>query len=688
MSAKQQRSRNGCLTCRSRHLKCDEMIPECLNCKRSNKTCERGIRIKMIQTTRFDVKKNDFNYRPRGQYQFLDQSLAVASDYIGGDVGYKPYIKLHTPEDLRESLDQYNLSTDAPPAKKAKIYETATTVNMSLVNQIESALKDRDEKSYISALVDKEESSSAMGGSSTSLDSPLNLTSRDSPLYNSSSTQSEGKSPQLTPSKNRAEALLLANFVHHCTWILDFVCNGNVVPHYVRLWEDEIMPNMVVRDEDLLRCIFRCSLSFPPQKWHGLIPVPRQIKTALPLHMRVEPSKEKLDFYAKQTDAYQSRLFEEIRQDPFFQDPQNALPDEISRIKTKLEKYMISATLVCLSIYFEDLTRQNMVSAGYLQAQMKSVSSLILESKILGSAIFADSRIFESCFTMLFTIDLWGAIMHKQPSVLDPFEVGYLLPLLAESDTNSDLAPNKSSDTFEQARIEELTNAATESDTIQLSRILIIMSKIYRCGQSDLQNMDEKWIQLIEEINTFEKELPFVYAPSGLSKVTADDGLGTAMTEKESGTPESRASEVFKAPFMKIQFSSTAGLVVHLLHHAAYLMSEKVKLPTWPSFFPDNDNEDWNFRLINWYNLNTTFKHSEDSPTEREHMAIRVISMLLSVEIKSNRLHMNGSQTGKGQIIYPHFKWLYDLSLTFLSQKSLNALDDMLNDLRGQSQTT
>lgn len=45
---KPKRVRTGCLTCRNRHLKCDEAMPICVNCQKSNRKCERGIRLNFI----------------------------------------------------------------------------------------------------------------------------------------------------------------------------------------------------------------------------------------------------------------------------------------------------------------------------------------------------------------------------------------------------------------------------------------------------------------------------------------------------------------------------------------------------------------------------------------------------------------------------------------------------------------
>jgi hypothetical protein len=47
---KPKRVRTGCLTCRERHLKCDEGLPHCQNCRKSSRTCKRGVRLNFIDT--------------------------------------------------------------------------------------------------------------------------------------------------------------------------------------------------------------------------------------------------------------------------------------------------------------------------------------------------------------------------------------------------------------------------------------------------------------------------------------------------------------------------------------------------------------------------------------------------------------------------------------------------------------
>ena len=48
---KPKRVRTGCLTCRERHLKCDEGLPNCQNCRKSSRVCKRGVRLNFIDTT-------------------------------------------------------------------------------------------------------------------------------------------------------------------------------------------------------------------------------------------------------------------------------------------------------------------------------------------------------------------------------------------------------------------------------------------------------------------------------------------------------------------------------------------------------------------------------------------------------------------------------------------------------------
>ncbi|KAL9109534.1 MAG: hypothetical protein Q9227_005869 [Pyrenula ochraceoflavens] len=88
-TTKPKRVRTGCLTCRQRHLKCDEEFPVCLNCRKSNRECERGIRLNYIDTQTIAPpyivpQSHDW------QVNFQDDSREIASEYKGGAAKYGP----------------------------------------------------------------------------------------------------------------------------------------------------------------------------------------------------------------------------------------------------------------------------------------------------------------------------------------------------------------------------------------------------------------------------------------------------------------------------------------------------------------------------------------------------------------------------------------------------------------------
>ncbi|KAF1985073.1 hypothetical protein K402DRAFT_117502 [Aulographum hederae CBS 113979] len=79
---KPKRVRTGCLTCRERHLKCDEGLPNCQNCRKSSRECKRGVRLNFIDT---QVKAPPV-VPPTLEWNvnFLDESRDIASEYKGG----------------------------------------------------------------------------------------------------------------------------------------------------------------------------------------------------------------------------------------------------------------------------------------------------------------------------------------------------------------------------------------------------------------------------------------------------------------------------------------------------------------------------------------------------------------------------------------------------------------------------
>ncbi|KAL6910276.1 hypothetical protein GGI43DRAFT_419726 [Trichoderma evansii] len=87
-SRKSKRVRTGCLTCRDRHLKCDESVPSCQNCQKGRRKCLRGIRLNFTNITIHDSS----NFIPvafqNNIVTIRDESRQIASEYQDGLVGY------------------------------------------------------------------------------------------------------------------------------------------------------------------------------------------------------------------------------------------------------------------------------------------------------------------------------------------------------------------------------------------------------------------------------------------------------------------------------------------------------------------------------------------------------------------------------------------------------------------------
>jgi hypothetical protein len=112
-ASKPKRVRTGCLTCRERHLKCDEGVPICQNCRKSNRTCKRGLRLNFIDTT---VKSppimapiHDWNV------SFLDESREIASEYKGGLSRYGVPEESHSTQPLDSGVG-FDFTGTIPPA--------------------------------------------------------------------------------------------------------------------------------------------------------------------------------------------------------------------------------------------------------------------------------------------------------------------------------------------------------------------------------------------------------------------------------------------------------------------------------------------------------------------------------------------------------------------------------------------
>lgn len=108
-----KRVRTGCLTCRERHLKCDEAMPHCQNCRKSNRTCKRGVRLNFIDT---QVQSPPI-IPPTHDWQvnFQDESREIASEYKGGLGRYAALDQEEVPEIKNEPNFDFSSSVVGAP---------------------------------------------------------------------------------------------------------------------------------------------------------------------------------------------------------------------------------------------------------------------------------------------------------------------------------------------------------------------------------------------------------------------------------------------------------------------------------------------------------------------------------------------------------------------------------------------
>ncbi|RPA85129.1 hypothetical protein BJ508DRAFT_13414 [Ascobolus immersus RN42] len=135
-----KRVRTGCLTCRERHLKCDEGKPICQNCRKSNRNCKRGFRLNFIDTKVLEEPVVWLVDTENWDVRFEDESREIASDYAGGAERYP----------IPES--NYTLDTTPPPAKRQQLshhgaahmlpvsYHNGSPLNSSPINGTRSTI--------------------------------------------------------------------------------------------------------------------------------------------------------------------------------------------------------------------------------------------------------------------------------------------------------------------------------------------------------------------------------------------------------------------------------------------------------------------------------------------------------------------------------------------------------------------
>ncbi|KAL4979526.1 hypothetical protein BDW66DRAFT_168608 [Aspergillus desertorum] len=109
---KRRRVRTGCFTCRDRHLKCDEALGQCQNCRKSGRLCRRGVRLNFVDTQ--VVAPPTCVTPPAGTgVTFRDDSRMIASEYVGGFERYPPPEQDALVDDIRQTSTPVQLASNA-----------------------------------------------------------------------------------------------------------------------------------------------------------------------------------------------------------------------------------------------------------------------------------------------------------------------------------------------------------------------------------------------------------------------------------------------------------------------------------------------------------------------------------------------------------------------------------------------
>ncbi|KAI2641242.1 hypothetical protein GGS21DRAFT_364309 [Xylaria nigripes] len=136
---KSKRVRTGCLTCRERHLKCDEEAPKCRNCRKSNRECKRGIKLNFIE---LDCREPPYiPHTDKWIVEFRDQSRWTASEYEGGLERYAKFdAQLPTPP--QETNVETSLQRDPQAVERTCLQATTEPRTSISTRQPRSAYYD------------------------------------------------------------------------------------------------------------------------------------------------------------------------------------------------------------------------------------------------------------------------------------------------------------------------------------------------------------------------------------------------------------------------------------------------------------------------------------------------------------------------------------------------------------------
>lgn len=116
-ASKPKRVRTGCLTCRERHLKCDEGLPHCMNCQKSSRVCKRGLRLNFIDIW-MEQPPTLLTLFGTAQWKvtFNDESRDIADEYEGGLEKYPPQEEMPANAGIMDPRLAFDFAQHAPAA--------------------------------------------------------------------------------------------------------------------------------------------------------------------------------------------------------------------------------------------------------------------------------------------------------------------------------------------------------------------------------------------------------------------------------------------------------------------------------------------------------------------------------------------------------------------------------------------
>ncbi|KAA8901430.1 hypothetical protein FN846DRAFT_766596, partial [Sphaerosporella brunnea] len=248
-----KRVRTGSLTCRERHLKCDEGTPDCQNCRKSSRICKRGVRLNFIdiQTEQppvipisdewkgkwlyFLSPKKAADLAPRA-VDFQDESRDIASEYAGGVKRYAPFINAATPVRTKNS----------PPTPRSNLSSMGSSAASSLSTILPPTLPKPPHASHSA----DEDSKSHHQSTSTYSDYTSSPSSRPPRAPRSDHTLSPAPRETRSYLENAEETLFMQVFVEEVGTWMDSL---DPLKHFSRL-----LPFNSLREPMLLNAFLAC----------------------------------------------------------------------------------------------------------------------------------------------------------------------------------------------------------------------------------------------------------------------------------------------------------------------------------------------------------------------------------------------------------------------------------------------